>query len=225
MKVPRAPHRWSVSPRQAVGIQRALAECVRVERLAGPVRVVVGADMAFTPDGGTCIAGVVAWDVERRAVIETALARRAARFPYVPGLLSFREAPAVLTALRKLSVEPDVLMLDGQGLAHPRRFGLACHVGLCADRPSVGCAKSRLCGEYVEPGPRRGEISDLMHDEQCVGAVLRSRDGVRPLFVSVGHRITLADAVRVVLDCGAGLRVPEPTRLAHHLVTRAAHGD
>lgn len=219
MRIPRPLHRWNVTPARAIEIQRRLARRVRIEPLAGPVRFVAGADVTFTPDEAYCIAGIVVWDLLRREIAESAVARRAARFPYVPGLLSFREAPAVLAAVRKLRIMPDAFMFDGQGLAHPRRFGLACHVGLCLDRPSLGCAKSRLCGEYEEPAQSRGASSPLRLGDETVGAVLRTRDGVKPVYVSVGHRVTLRDAVRLVLDCDQGVRLPEPTRRAHHLVT------
>ncbi len=192
---------------------------MRIEALPGPVRLVAGADVAFTPDGAFCVAGIVVWDVKAFRTVQGVVARRRATFPYVPGLLSFREAPAVLAAVRKLKVAPDVFMFDGQGLAHPRRFGLASHVGLWLDRPSLGCAKSRLCGEHAEPGRQRGATTPLRLDDEEIGAVVRTRDGVKPVYVSVGHRITLPDAIRVVLACGGGYRLPEPTRLAHQLVT------
>lgn len=220
MKIPPLPNRWNVTPRRAIVIQKVLADCVRIEPLVGPVRLVAGADVTYTTDKASCLAGIVVWDLERAEVVETVLARRRIAFPYVPGLLSFREAPVVLAAVRKLASVPDVFMLDGQGLAHPRRLGLACHLGLCIDRPSLGCAKSLLCGEYREPARRRGSTSALMHGGEQIGVVLRTRDGVNPVYVSIGHRITLPDAVRVVLACSAGYRLPEPTRLAHHLVTR-----
>jgi len=201
-------------------LQKALACRVIATPLEQPVRLVAGADVAFTPDDHACIAGIVVWNVAEARMVEEAVARRPAKFPYVPGLLSFREAPAVLAAARKLKSEPDVFMFDGQGMAHPRRFGLACHVGVLLDRPSLGCAKSLLCGEPAVPAARRGSTRPLMHDGEQVGVILRTRDGVKPVFVSVGHRMTLEDAVAVVLACGGGFRLPEPTRLAHQLVTR-----
>ncbi len=155
-----------------------------------------------------------------RQVVEQRLARKPLRFPYIPGLLSFREAPALLAVLRKLRRDPDVLMLDGQGFAHPRRLGLACHIGVLADRPALGCAKSRLVGQFKMPGPSRGDASPLEHGGACVGTVLRTRDRVKPVFVSIGHRLSLEDAVAITLACCAGFRLPEPTRLADQLVTR-----
>jgi deoxyribonuclease V len=221
MKVPRPPHRWSVTPRQAIEIQRRLAPRVRRTPLTRPVRLVAGLDMAFSPDGGQCIAGVVLWDLQDRTVVEEHVITRPVRFPYVPGLLSFREAPAVIAALRKLRHGPDCLMCDGHGLAHPRRFGIASHVGVLVDVPTIGCAKSRLTGEHREPAVRRGSSVTLRDGGEPIGTVLRTRDGVKPVYVSIGHRIDLPGAERVVLACAVGYRIPEPTRLADQLVARA----
>ena len=217
------PHSWSVTPKQAAGIQTRLADrVVRSGRLFEP-RLVAGTDLAFSKDKTACVAGVVVWDLLAREVVEQHVVRQPTRFPYVPGLLSFREAPALVAVLRKLRNEPDVFMFDGQGFAHPRRFGLACHVGVLLDRPSVGCAKSRLIGSYREPGLRRGSYS-LLHDGvDTVGAVLRTRDHIKPLFISVGHRLSLDEAVHITLACGHGYRLPEPTRRADRLVARRAH--
>jgi len=221
MKLPRMPHRWQMTPASAIRLQRKLAGRVSQTPLGEPVRYVAGADVAFSSDGARCVAGMVLWDRMRRNVVEERVAVRPARFPYVPGLLSFREAPSVLAALRKLRATPDVLMLDGQGLAHPRRMGLACHVGILADLPAVGCAKSRLCGELIEPASTRGSRTDLTDGDELIGAVVRTRTNVRWVIVSVGHRVTLDDAVALVLACCTRYRLPEPTRLAHRLVTRA----
>ncbi len=223
MKLPKLLHRWTVSPKRAISLQRELA--VRVVRRGSldRVRLVAGADMAFTSDLNRCVAGVVVWDIERGAPVEQQIAVRPLKFPYVPGLLSFREAPAVLAAIRKLRLEPDAFMFDGHGLAHPRRFGLACHVGVLIDRPSVGCAKSRLLGQHEEPVPHRGATSPLADGRERIGTVLRTRDRVKCVYVSVGHRTTLESAVRLVLRCGGGFRLPEPTRLADRLVARARH--
>lgn len=221
MKIARPPHSWTLSPRRAVEIQKQLAAYVRHTRPPGVIRCVAGVDAAFTADGTACVAGVVLWDASSKRIVERRTARRRLRFPYVPGLLSFREAPAVLAALRKLTHEPDALICDGHGLAHPRRFGIACHVGLLVDKPTVGCAKNRLVGEHEEPGTRRGSRRRLTLDGEIIGAVLRTRDHVRPVYVSVGHRIDLASSVRLVLRCAGGFRLPEPTRLADRLVAAA----
>jgi deoxyribonuclease V len=220
MKLPPPIHRWSMSPRAAIRLQQRLAGRIRIQPLPGRIRLVAGVDVAFSPDGERCLAGVVVYELMRGVVIEERLAWRAARFPYVPGLLSFREAPAALAAIRKLRCAPDVFMFDAQGIAHPRRLGLAAHTGLLMDRPAVGCAKSLLCGQYAEPPARAGKYTPLIHRGETVGGVLRTREGVKPVFVSVGHRVTLADAVDVVMRCVTRYRLPEPARLAHQLVTR-----
>lgn len=221
MKIPPPRHRWAVTPRRAVALQKELRVSVVECPLSASVQRIAGADMAFSSDGRRCVAGVVVWDRPERRVVEEAVASRAVRFPYVPGLLSFREAPAVLAAARKLTRRPDVWMLDGHGLAHPRRFGLACHLGVLLDQPTIGCAKSRLCGQYTEPGRRRGARTFLRDGDEVIGVVLRTRDAVKPVFISIGHRTTLDDAVNLALECGTKYRLPEPTRLAHQLVTRA----
>jgi len=220
MKVPPPRHRWDLSPRQAIRLQKRLAGEVLHVPLAAPPRYVASGDAAFAPGGGEIIAAWVVWDSRTQSLVESVLVRRAVRFPYVPGLLSFREAPALIAAARKLRIEPDVFMLDGHGLAHPRRFGIACHVGLSLDRPSLGCAKSRLCGEHGTPGLRRGSTKVLLDEGEEIGRVLRTRSGVKPVYVSVGHKITLDDAVAVALQCCTTYRLPEPARLAHQLVTR-----
>ena len=220
MKIDRPPHRWSVSPAKAITIQKRLAPRVRQAPLKRAVRLVGGTDLAFSPDGSQCIAAVVLWDIKHRSVVEQHVATSKVAFPYVPGLLSFREGPAVLAALRKLKREPDVLMCDGHGLAHPRRFGLACHIGVIASLPAIGCGKSRLIGEHRPPAPKRGSKTTLTDDGDLIGTVLRTRSGVKPVYVSVGHLITLPQAVTVVLACATRYRLPEPTRLADHLVAR-----
>jgi deoxyribonuclease V len=218
MKIPCAPHRWDVSPERAIAIQKTLAGRVRRTRPRREPRLVAGIDVAFTRDGDSCIAAALVWDTRECKTVERQVAVCPLTFPYVPGLLSFREGPAVLAALRRLKSTPDALMCDGQGYAHPRRFGLACHLGVIVGLPSVGCGKSRLCGEHGEPGRKRGAKAPLMDGGERIGTVLRTRDGVRPVYVSVGHRIDLASAEKLVLRCGAGYRLPEPTRLADRLV-------
>lgn len=175
-------------------------------------------DLAFSPDGNSCIAGVVVWDVAAKAIVEQRVVVQPVAFPYVPGLLSFREAPALLAALRRVRCQPDVLMCDGHGLAHPRRFGLACHVGVVTGMPTIGCAKSRLIGEEKPVGDRQGDGVPLVDRGEVVGTILRTRDAVKPVFVSVGHLATLGAAERIVLTCVIRYRLPEPTRLADALV-------
>jgi deoxyribonuclease V len=225
MKLPRSLHRWNVTPAEAIAIQRRLA--CRVEFLVPrkPLRYVAGLDAAFTSDETSCVAAVVLWDSVEKRVVEQHVAQAPLRFPYVPGLLSFREAPALLAALRKLRQKPDVLMCDGQGIAHPRRFGIAAHIGLLTEIPSIGCAKSILIGEHGPLGRSRGSRTALVDREERIGTVLRTRDGVNPVYVSVGHRLTLPAAEKIVMDCSIGYRLPEPTRLADHAVGVAARAQ
>jgi deoxyribonuclease V len=165
---------------------------------------------------GTAVhAAVVLFDLDASAVVEVATASAEAAFPYVPGLLSFRELPVVLAAFRKLQGVPDVVLVDGQGIAHPRRLGIACHLGLWLGVPAIGCAKSRLCGEHGAVGAMQGDTVPLLLDGEEVGRVLRTRDRVRPLYISPGHQVSIERSVQVVLSCGRGYRLPEPTRQAH----------
>jgi len=219
-------HPWNISPSRAIALQRDLAGMVRTEPISGPVETVAGTDCAFLDGGKKILAVAVLCDARTTEPLASALEIRACTFPYVPGLLSFREAPAVIAAVKKLRPRPDLLMCDGQGLAHPRGLGLASHVGLWLDMPVIGVAKSRLCGTHRVPGANRGCRAQLRYDGRVVGAVLRTRTGVKPLFVSVGHRVSIEQSVRWVLRCCRGVRLPEPTRKAHQYVTKAkAHPD
>lgn len=213
-------HRWDISTREAIELQRRLAGRVRTEPLRGEVRAVAGADCAFLDGGRRIVAAAVLCEGPTWEVVEAAHVILPCTFPYVPGLLSFREAPAVIAAVEKLSARPDLLMCDGQGVAHPRGLGLASHVGLWLDMPTIGVAKSRLCGTHRTPGENRRCRTQLRYGGRVVGAVLRTRSGVKPLYISVGHRLSLAQAVSWTLRCGRGLRLPEPTRKAHQLVSR-----
>jgi deoxyribonuclease V len=218
MLIPAAPHPWRVTAQQAVNLQRRLAGCVRRARPRGALRYVAGVDAALSADERFCLAAAVVWDMARREVVDCARARSPVRFPYVPGLLSFRETPAVIAALRKLAVEPDVIMCDAHGYAHPRRFGLACHVGVICRRSTIGCAKSRLIGDHREPLLPRGAHAALRQGAEIIGSVLRTQKAVRPVYVSVGHLIDLGTARRIVLACATRYRLPEPTRLADQVV-------
>jgi deoxyribonuclease V len=221
MRLPRVPHPWRLSPRQAIAVQRRLSARVRRLSPGGALRLVAGLDAAFSIDGTRCLAAVVLWDTESGRPIEEHLAQRPLRFPYIPGLLSFREAPALLAALRQLERAPDVLMCDGQGLAHPRRFGIACHLGGICDLPAVGCAKSRLTGQHAEPGPHRGDFALLREESEVLGAVVRTQAGAKPLYVSIGHRLDLEAARALVMRCTTIHRLPQPTWLADRLVAAA----
>ncbi|KKL50305.1 hypothetical protein LCGC14_2306810 [marine sediment metagenome] len=183
-----------------------------------PVRTIAGVDCAFLDGGRLIVAAAVMCDAGTMETIATGHVIRPCRFPYVPGLLSFREAPAVIAAIKRLGRAPDLLMCDGQGMAHPRRLGLACHVGLWLDLPTIGVAKSRLCGEHRPVGRRRGCRAQLRDGKDVIGAVVRTRTDVKPLYVSVGHRVSLADSIAWTLRCTRGLRLPEPARRADRLV-------
>lgn len=208
---------WPETPSDARSEQARLAPRVIREDRLGPVRRVAGLDVHYDPARGLAFAAAVLVDAESLELQASALACAPLRFPYVPGLLSFREAPAGLASLALLDPRPDLLLVDGQGLAHPRRFGLACHIGLLADLPTVGVAKSRLLGEHGELPPGAGNQVPLLDRGETIGAVVRTRDRVRPLFVSIGHRVSLETAVRWTLRLCAGRRLPEPTRLADRL--------
>ncbi len=198
-------------------LQRELAGRVRLEPLAAPPRTIAGTDLAFDPRAGLAHAAVVIVDAATLAPVTAAAVTRPVDFPYVPGLLSFREIPALLDCLERLGELPDLFICDGQGIAHPRAFGLAAHLGVLLDRPSIGCAKSRLVGEHAEPHADRGGQAELCYQGRVVGAVLRTRRNVRPLYISPGHRVTVADATALVLATATRFRVPEPIRLAHRL--------
>lgn len=180
---------------------------------------VAGIDVGFEDEGRVSRAAAVVLELPNLILLDQAIARRPTVFPYIPGLLSFREIPVVLDALDRLRQAPDILICDGQGIAHPRRFGLACHLGLLCDLPSIGVAKSRLIGTYIEPGRDRGAWSHLLVSGECVGAVVRTRSDVKPLFVSIGHRIGLTTAISTLLGCTTRYRLPETTRLAHRLAS------
>jgi deoxyribonuclease V len=220
-------HPWPTDTASALALQRELAQCVDDTTPLPSFDLVAGADISYNRHDPTLYAAVVVWRPADGTIVATADVVAQAQFPYVPGFLSFREAPAVLEAFRQLHERPDVVLCDGQGRAHPRRFGLACHLGLWLGMPTIGCGKSRLCGTFEEPGPARGDSSPLIDREEIIGRVLRTRDRVRPLYVSAGHRIDLASALAVVLACGRRYRQPEPTRLAHERVNalRRAAGE
>lgn len=208
-------HPWHVSPAEAVEIQRGLRRHVVVRPLQRQPEVVGGVDVSVK--GGRARSAVVLLSWPDLEPIEAVTAERPASFPYVPGLLAFREGPVVLAALEDLAVSPDVLIFDAHGFAHPRRMGLATHLGVLLDLPSVGCAKSRLCGEYSQPDQTKGSWTPLREGDEVIGAVVRTRDRVSPVFVSVGHRVDLSGAISLVLRCAPRYRLPETTRWAHRL--------
>ena len=210
------PHPFDVTPAEAVAIQRRLeARVVEAPLDASAVRTVGGLDVSVRED--RVRAAVVVLDAETLQVVDEAIWEGPVAFPYVPGLLSFREIPALLPALEQLATLPDVLVLDAHGRAHPRRFGLACHLGVLLDRPAIGVAKSLYVGRFADLGEEKGATADLVHRGETVGVALRTRARVLPVFVSVGHRCRLADAVALALRTTGRFKIPEPTRLAHRL--------
>ncbi|MDB5307213.1 MAG: nfi [Gemmataceae bacterium] len=214
MDIPRL-HDWPTTPAEAIELQRQLASRVDVSTPLRSFELVAGCDIAYHTEQPFLFAAVALLRASDLAVVEVRTVTDSVTFPYVPGLLSFREVPPLLKAIGELSRAPDVVMLDGQGIAHPRRFGLACHLGLWLGRPCHGCAKSWLVGEYSDPGPAAGEISPLTTGGEQVGVVLRSAGGAKPVFVSPGHRIDIASATAVVRATLSGYRHPAPTREAH----------
>lgn len=221
----KVPHRWDLSPKEAAQLQLKLREQVICRRELGAVRTIAGADMAVDSMGsrggksrGIGYAGVIVYSFPELQEIERASAAVPLTFPYVPGLLSFREGPALLAAFAKLRTEPDLLLFDAHGYAHPRRFGLASHLSVILDKPGIGVAKSRLIGTHKEPGSQKGAWAPLRDGRETIGAVLRTRARVQPVFISIGHRVDLETAIEFALACCDGYRIPKPTREADHFV-------
>lgn len=210
-------HPWNVTTAEARAIQEQLRSKVRTKNSAKlrKIRHVAGVDISLRDDRAT--AAIVVLDFTTMAIVDFSVHQLAIRFPYVPGLLTFRECPSIIAAAKKLQVEPDLLMVDGHGIAHPRRIGIAAHIGLLFDKPTIGCAKSRLIGVHKEPSLRTGRSTELWDGDEQIGAVVRTRTNVRPLYISIGHKIDLPTAIRLTLACCRGYRLPEPTRLAHQV--------
>jgi len=252
-------HSWNLSYSQAIALQKSLACEVQFTPLKNPPKLIAGIDCALSKDGQRIVAVAVVLSKQTTQeslwgplessnknvipaqagihfeIIETANAIQKLSFPYIPGLLSFRESPVCIAAIEKLKAEPDVFIIDGQGIAHPRRLGLASHLGLFFDKPTIGCAKSRLTGCFEDPPPEKGAYTllkdkkSLKHNtgderrvtsDEIIGAVVRTRTNVEPLFVSVGNKCLLEDAIEITLTCTTKYRLPEPTRLAHQLVSK-----
>ncbi len=216
-------HSWDISSQDARRLQMKLATHIIRENRLGTVQTVAGIDVAIK--GDMSCAAVVVFNFPELDVTGQATATRRVTCPYVPGLLSFREGPVILDALDQLGRKPDLLIFDGQGIAHPRRLGIASHIGLFTDIPSIGCAKSRLCGQYQEPDIKRGSHVPLMDHGETIGAILRTRTGVKPVFVSLGHRIDLKTSMDYILGCCKGYRLPETTRLAHRLASECKNSN
>ena len=220
MRLPPPLHRWDVTPKEAIALQRALANKVRTETLAQPVRHIAGIDVSIRGDRFQTAITVLSYpDLD---LLEKATCQGDVPFPYIPGLLSFREMPAIMPALEQLSIVPDIFMTDSQGLAHPRRFGLACHLGVWLGRPAFGVAKTRFIGHHDELPEEKGSAVDLLDNGECIGQVVRTRSKVKPVYVSIGHRVTLQEAVALTLGSATRYKIPEPTRLAHLIASVAS---
>ena len=215
-----SPHPWNVTYKEAIKIQEKLREQLIFDLPFNRPKTVAGMDVSVSRKSTLGWAAVVVLSYPQLQVIEETWAKGKIDFPYIPGLLSFREIPLLTEALRELKTQPDVFMCDGQGIAHPRQMGLACHIGIIIKRPTIGCAKTRLVGEYSEPAPEKGQHAFLLHEGKVVGAVLRTRAGTKPVFVSPGYGLSLQNAIEVVLSCCTKYRIPEPIRAAHRLVNQ-----
>lgn len=222
------PHDWNLSPAEAIALQKQLREKVISRDEFGPLHFVAGVDVGMTVSGAKASVVVVNYPQLRPEadrpldgmVVETAIIEEPFHFPYIPGLLAFREGPAVLKALEQIKTDPDLFVFDAHGYSHPRRCGLASHLGVILDKPSIGCAKSKLCGAFSPPGPKTADSSPLIDHEEEIGRVVRTKVNSPPVFISVGHKICLPSAVRLILTLAkVGQRLPEPTRLAHLLST------
>jgi deoxyribonuclease V len=218
-------HSWDLEPKAAVALQRQLAARVDDQRRLGRCDVVAGSDVSYDLHSDRFYAGVVVFRLADGAIIERRCAIRHSPFPYVPGLLSFREAPALLEAFGKVESRIDAVMIDGHGYSHPRRFGIACHVGVWLNRPTIGCAKTRLTGQAGVPDVAAGSTAPLVDKGETIGQMVRTRTGVAPVFASVGHRIDLPGAVKVILATCRGYRLPEPQRQAHLYVNALRRGS
>jgi deoxyribonuclease V len=208
-------HDWQMTPEQARRTQLDLAASVSTRNDLTEALLIAGVDISAPNAQGIARAAVVVLRYPDLELTESEVIEQRITFPYIPGLLSFRECPPILAVCAKLVNEPDLIIVDGQGIAHPRRFGLASHLGLLWDKPTIGCAKSRLCGDHPSVPPEPGSYSDVIHQGEVVGAALRTRQGASPLYVSIGHRVDLRSAITWVLRCCRGRRLPETTRLAH----------
>ena len=218
-------HGWNVTPREAVRIQLRLRERVELQDRLPRIATVAGTDVALDLGRGRAIAGVIVYRFPEMEEIERVWAERRLTFPYVPGLLSFREIPVLLKALARVRFAPDVIFCDGQGYAHPRRFGIACHLGVLLDCPTIGCAKSILVGTAEGPGRKAGAWTPLVDRGEVVGAALRTRETVKPVYISQGHRISLGRAVELARAVSDGFRIPKPTREADHFVEAVKRGE
>ena len=210
-------HSWNVSVKEAIQIQELLTDRIILKKLSSTVRTIGGGDVAYPKRGNLLFGAMVVLSFPDMKILETATAEEKIPFPYIPTLLSFREGPVLIKTFNLLKIKPDVMIYDGQGIAHPRGMGLASHIGLWLNLPSIGCAKTPLLGEFISPGPSKGSYEWIKKEGNKVGAVLRTKEKVKPVFVSPGHRIDLTTSIRIILESCHGFRIPEPLRLAHQL--------
>ncbi len=213
-------HSWKVSPQEAIRIQEELRKKLRLRAPQTPFKTVAAADVSYHRTDEKLFASFLIFSYPDLTLLESAAAKGRGSFPYIPGLLTFREAPILLKAFSKLARKPNVILIDGQGIAHPRSMGIASHLGILLDLPSIGCAKSRLFGKELEPGPEQGSFAPLMVEEKTVGMTVRTRTGVKPVYVSPGHRMDMEGSVKMVLSLCRGYRIPEPLRQAHIFVNQ-----
>jgi len=216
---------WKLSPEAAIERQKELRQLTRLDPLTRPIRTIGGADIAYDQSSDLIYAGIVLLDYETMEVLLCSSVEDRVQFPYIPGLLSFREIPAILKAWEALPYQPDVLMMDGHGLAHPRRVGVATHFGILTGCPTLGCGKTHLLGDYGELGQEKGSTSPLVDQGETVGHVVRTRDGVKQVWISPGYRVSSAQSVEIALHCAREVRIPEPTRQADMLVNAIRRGE
>jgi len=218
-------HNWNVTVEQAKAIQLELKNRIRLQKLVSPVRLIAGCDVSCSKKVETCFAAVTVFKLPELIIVEQVQSRGTVNFPYVPGYLTFREAPILLKAFEKLEQTPDLVLFDGQGIAHPRQMGLAAHLGLILDLPSIGCAKSVLIGKFEPPEDIQGSWTELIYRDEIIGAVVRTRDYVKPLFISPGYKITIDEAIEFVLRACTKYRIPEPIRTSHIAVNQLRTND
>lgn len=211
---------WSLSPKEAIAFQNKWRHKVAIEKLSRPIRYIGGADISFNKFSNKVYAGIIVLNYKTLEEVHRSELVDETTFPYIPGLLSFRECPSLLNVWQNLRIKPDVLIMDGQGLAHPRRFGIACHFGVITDTPTIGCAKSILVGKHAVLANKKGATAELMDNKEKIGTALRSRDNVKPVFVSPGHKISFEDCYKIIMHCTSKYRIPEPTRKAHIMVNK-----
>jgi deoxyribonuclease V len=215
------PYLWNLSVQEAREVQKNLAHRVRIQKIPERIKTVAGCDVAYDTDSQRLTAGMVVLNFPDLTIVDEITINEPITFPYIPGYLSFREAPAIINLIKQYEHSIDLFIFDGHGIAHPRSLGIAAHIGVLLDIPSIGCAKKKLIGTYETPEEHKGSQTDLIHKGRIIGRVLRSKDRVKPVFVSVGHKVNLDDSVNLILRCCTKYRLPEPTRLADIAVARA----